>query len=91
MKSQIVDTFKAGFGGESAIEVSRQLAAENPGAYTVIRQLMWFTKWYLIIKWLLESGYVGPKLWELWKDECHESLDEFNKFLRGNAPGGYAA
>ena len=41
----------------------------NPGALKVIHELMYFTEWISIMKYLKREGIVGPKLWMMYKDE----------------------
>ncbi len=60
-----------------------EVGAGNPGAYTVIQKLQWFTKWYDMMLWLKKHEIVGGKLWELYKDKYHESWGELGKMIEG--------
>lgn len=54
---------------EEAMQLALSVSQGNPGAITVIRELMWFTKWESMMQWLLKEGHVGSKLWVLYKDK----------------------
>lgn len=53
----------------------------NPGAYTVIKELEWFTYWHELLRFCLKKGYVGSKLWELYKDEYNQDGNKLGHFL----------
>lgn len=46
------------------------VARNNPGAITVIKELLWFTKWFDMMNWC-KDNLNGSALWEKYKDEFH--------------------
>lgn len=62
-------------------EIILEVGAGNPGAYTVIKELQWFSYWHEIITWCLKKGIVGFKLWELYKDEYKMDSYKLGKYL----------
>lgn len=49
----------------------------NPGAFVVIRRLMYFTMWYPLLCHLKERGLVGSRLWQVVKDEYGHNWTQF--------------
>jgi hypothetical protein len=62
-------------------ELVLKVAAGNPGALEVTRQLQWFTKWLEILCWLANHGKVGSKLWELYKDEHNQDIHSLGQWI----------
>ena len=54
----------------------------NPGAMTVIAELQYFSKWTEILKTAKKHGYVGGKLWELYKNKYGTSTIATGKHLQ---------
>lgn len=50
-------------------ELVLKVADNNPGALEVTKHLQWFSNWEKILRWLSHHGYIGSKLWMLYKDE----------------------
>ena len=45
----------------------------NPGALTIIRELMGVSTWYPLLHHLKQHGLVGSTLWRVVKDDyCHD-------------------
>ena len=59
--------------------------AENPGALKVIHELMYFSDWLYIMKYLKREGIVGSKVWEMYNDEFKRDMismgDHINEIL----------
>jgi hypothetical protein len=49
----------------------------NPGAFVVIRRVMYFTMWYALLCHLKERGLVGSRLWQVVKDEYGHNWTQF--------------
>lgn len=58
-----------------------EVGAGNPGAYTVMKELEWFSHWYEMLVYLRREGIVGGKLWELYKDTYHQSGHDLGHYL----------
>lgn len=60
---------------------TRQLVMDvmdgNPGAFVVIRRLMYFTMWYPLLHHLKDQGLVGSELWRVVKDEYGHDWTQF--------------
>lgn len=54
-----------------------KVAQGNPGAFTVIRELQWFSRWEKMLRYFEETGLVGGALWAKFKDEYHQSIHDF--------------
>lgn len=59
--------------------ISKEVADGNPGAWRVVQELMWFSRWYEMMQWLKIKGITGSKLWMLYKDEHNQ-----DKFKTGD-------
>ena len=59
----------------------KQVTANNPGAWTVVTRLQWYTKWFEILKHLVEIDLVGGRLWARYKDDYHQDLSAFGDAL----------
>lgn len=57
---------------DSSEKISKEVANGNPGAWRVIQELMYFTKWFDMMLCLKRHGMTGSKLWELYKDKHRE-------------------
>lgn len=53
----------------------------NPGAYTVIKELEWFSHWHEMLSFCLKKGWTGGKLWSMYKDDFHMSSHDFGHWL----------
>ena len=65
----------------------------NPGAFVVIRRLMYFTMWYPVLCHLKERGLVGSRLWQVVKDEYGHNwtqfvMDQLAQMGHERGPGG---
>ena len=49
----------------------------NPGAFVVIRRLMYFTMWYQLLRHLKDQGLIGSRLWQVVKDEYGHNWTHF--------------
>jgi hypothetical protein len=49
----------------------------NPGAFTIIRQLMSCTIWYQLLHYLKSQRLVGSELWRVVKDEYAHDYGRF--------------
>ena len=58
------------------------VAQGNPGAMIVIRELMWFSKWFQMMCWADEAGLTGSKLWEKYKDEFHQDWHALGEWMQ---------
>ena len=56
------------------------VAKGNPGAITVIKGLMYFTKWHEMMKWC-QSNLSGSNLWEKYKDTYHCDVLSLGKWI----------
>ena len=50
------------------------IANNNPGAYAVISQLMWFSGWFKMMQHLKDNNIIGSKLWAEFKDVYHSDI-----------------
>ncbi len=62
-------------------EATQQLIMDvmdgNPGALTIIRRLMYFMHWELLLHHLKDQGLVGSELWRVVKDEYDQDYTRF--------------
>jgi hypothetical protein len=49
----------------------------NPGAFTIIRQLMSLPTWYQLLHHLKAQGLVGSELWRVVKDDYGHDWRQF--------------
>jgi hypothetical protein len=49
----------------------------NPGALLIIRRLMYFAPWHLLLHHLKERGLTGSRLWEVVKDDYGHVWTQF--------------
>lgn len=49
----------------------------NPGAMTVVRELMWFSRWEKMLRYFKEIGLTGGTLWARCSDDYHLSFHDF--------------
>ena len=63
-------------------ELILKIAEGNPGALTVITQLMWYRNWEEMLNWMFKTGLTGSKIWEKYKDEYHESWSDFGDWVQ---------
>jgi hypothetical protein len=49
----------------------------NPGALLIIRRLMYFAPWHLLLHHLKEQGLTGSRLWEVVKDDYGHVWTQF--------------
>lgn len=52
----------------------------NPGAFVVIKELMWFTKWYQMMVWC-KDNLSGADLWEKYKDIFHQDSNALGLWI----------
>ena len=81
---------------------TRQLVMEvmdgNPGALLIIRRLMYFAPWRLILDHLQAQGLTGSRLWEVVKDDyghvwtqfVHDQLAQMRRVDSKERPGAGA-
>lgn len=65
----------------TAIDLAVKLSEGNPGAATVLRELMWYSKWFEMLQYMERTGLKGPAIWILYKDTYHRNIEEFVKHL----------
>lgn len=60
---------------------TRQLVIEvmdgNPGALLIIRRLMYFAPWHLLLHHLKAQGLTGSRLWQVVKDDYAHVWTQF--------------
>jgi hypothetical protein len=60
---------------------TRQLVMEvvdgNPGALLIIRRLMYFAPWHLLLHHLKSQGLMGSRLWQVVKDDYGHVWTQF--------------
>lgn len=49
----------------------------NPGALLIIRRLMYFAPWYLLLHHLKGQGLTGSRLWQVVKDDYGHVWTQF--------------
>lgn len=67
---------------QETAQLVQNVAQGNPGALTVIRELCWFTRWYEMMCWCRATGFVGPKIWEKYKDEFHQDWHALGEWMQ---------
>ncbi len=74
-------------------EYTRKLIEEvsegNPGALTVIRELMWFSRWEKMLKYFKDIGLTGGKLWAQCSDDYHLDFHAFGIAIDSQMVGFY--
>lgn len=63
------------------MDLALEVAQGNPGALSVIRQLMWYSKWHEMMRYMLKNKIVGPEVWVLYKDKFHEDITKTAEHL----------
>lgn len=58
-------------------ELIKEVGGANPGAFTVIRELQWFSRWEKMLEYFKEIGLVGGKLWARVADDYHHDFHAF--------------
>jgi hypothetical protein len=58
-------------------ELIKEVMDGNPGAYTVIRDLIAFPTWYQLLHHLKTRRMVGSELWRVVKDDYSHDLAQF--------------
>lgn len=66
---------------EETKKLVMRVADGNPGALTVIKELLWFTKWHEMIRCLEEINLTGSELWRTVKDEYGGDSMAFGHWL----------
>lgn len=64
-----------------AEKIANEIVCGNPGALRVVIELQYFSKWTKILETAKKHGYVGGKLWELYKDKFGHSMMDTGNFL----------
>lgn len=67
----------------TAEAISKEVADGNIGAWRVVQELMYFTKWFDMMLCLKRHGMVGSKLWELYKDKHKEDRFALGEEIKG--------
>jgi hypothetical protein len=49
----------------------------NPGAFTIIRELMAFPTWFQLLYYFKEQGLIGSELWRVVKDDYNHDYKRF--------------
>lgn len=62
-------------------ELIMEVSKGNPGALTVIKRLEWYSKWFELIKFMKKIDLVGGEIWAKYKDEFHQDIDKFERWL----------
>lgn len=57
-----------GLWTEETKKLALDVAKGNPGALTVIDQLLYYSDWFQMMEWCRDNGFTGSKLWEQYKD-----------------------
>ena len=57
------------------------VAQGNPGAFRVIDELCYFTKWYDMMQWC-KAHLSGADLWEKYKDDFHEEWHPLGEWIQ---------
>lgn len=58
-------------------ELIMDVMAGNPGAFTIIRDLMVYPMWYQLLHHLKTHDLVGTGLWRIVKDEYGHDISQF--------------
>lgn len=70
-----------GNGEQTVDNDTRQLIMDvmngNPGAFTIIRELMAFPTWFQLLYYLKDEGLIGSELWRIVKDEYNHDYKRF--------------
>ncbi len=68
----------------------------NPGALLIIRRLMYFASWHLLLHQLKGQGLTGSRLWQVVKDDYSHvwtqfAHDQLAQMRRGEGKGMHVA
>lgn len=69
------------YPAKETINLIKEVVADHPGAYVVQTKLQWYTRWYHMMLWLKNNGYVGVKLYELYSDRFNENFMDLGKWI----------
>ncbi len=58
-------------------ELIMDVMAGNPGAFTIIRDLMVYPTWLQLLAHLKHNDLVGSELWRIVKDEYNHDIPQF--------------
>ena len=58
-------------------ELIMDVMAGNPGAFTIIRNLMLYPTWYQLLQHLKTHDLVGTELWRIVKDDYDHNIPQF--------------
>ncbi len=58
-------------------ELIMGVSAGNPGAFTIIRDLMIYPTWLQLLAHLKHNDLVGSELWRTVKDEYNHNIPQF--------------
>ncbi len=58
-------------------ELIMNVMAGNPGAFTIIRDLMIYPTWYQLLHHLKTHDLVGTELWRIVKDDYNHDIPQF--------------
>lgn len=75
-KRQVRATGKNSVNSEMR-QLIMDVMAGHPGAFVVIRRLMYCTMWYPLLCHLKERGLVGSRLWQVVKDDYSHNWTRF--------------
>ncbi len=68
-------------------ELIMDVMAGNPGAFTIIRDLMVYPTWLQLLAHLKHNDLVGSELWRIVKDEYNHNIAQFiNDQLQAMTP-----
>ena len=68
-------------------ELIMDVMAGNPGAFTIIRDLMVYPTWLQLLAHLKHNDLVGTELWRIVKDEYNHNIAQFiNDQLQAMTP-----
>ena len=58
-------------------ELIMDVMAGNPGAFTIIRDLMVYPTWLQLLAHLKHNDLVGSELWRIVKDDYNHDIPQF--------------
>ena len=71
------DPFYSGISNRLILEVAKG----NVGALRVIKELMYFSKWFEMMQWCA-SNLSGASLWKKYKDDFHYDIMKLGGFIQ---------
>lgn len=67
---------------DDTLKLIYEVSQGNPGALTVIKRLEWYSKWFEMLRWFKKHNVVGGEIWAKYKDEYHQDIDKFARWLQ---------